>query len=127
MAIRLFVIPTLGAAHAHVLASAGDAGRRWLLTPVEEVMRALDDLVRAGKIRHIGLSDVPAWYAARGNPPPKNPVAPRTSWPEALAWAAVSGMAGAGARIVASAGAAKTYQSLTGKLPPGLESGGPTP
>jgi aryl-alcohol dehydrogenase-like predicted oxidoreductase len=35
------------------------------LTPVEEVMRTLDDLVRAGKIRHIGLSDVPAWYAAR--------------------------------------------------------------
>jgi hypothetical protein len=68
-----------------------------------------------------------AWYAVRGNPPPKNPVAPRTTWPEALAWAAVSGVAGAGARIVASAGAARTYQSLTGKLPPGLESGGPTP
>ncbi|WP_035061181.1 aldo/keto reductase [Andreprevotia chitinilytica] len=36
-----------------------------MITPVEEVMRTLDDLVRAGKIRHIGLSDVPAWYAAR--------------------------------------------------------------
>ena len=35
------------------------------LTPVEEVIRALDDLVRAGKIRHIGLSDLPAWYASR--------------------------------------------------------------
>ncbi|HEY9104351.1 aldo/keto reductase [Chitinimonas sp.] len=35
------------------------------ITPAEEVMRTLDDLVRAGKIRHIGLSDVPAWYAAR--------------------------------------------------------------
>ncbi|MBZ9854676.1 aldo/keto reductase [Mesorhizobium sp. CA13] len=35
------------------------------LTPAEEVMRTLDDLVRAGKIRHVGLSDVPAWYAAR--------------------------------------------------------------
>jgi aryl-alcohol dehydrogenase-like predicted oxidoreductase len=35
------------------------------LTPAEEVMRTLDDLVRAGKIRHIGFSDVPAWYAAR--------------------------------------------------------------
>jgi len=35
------------------------------VTPVEEVMRTLDDLVRAGKVRHIGLSDVPAWYAAR--------------------------------------------------------------
>lgn len=35
------------------------------VTPVEEVMRTLDDLVRAGKVRHLGLSDVPAWYASR--------------------------------------------------------------
>ncbi|MFF3442465.1 aldo/keto reductase [Streptosporangium sp. NPDC002721] len=35
------------------------------ITPVEEVMRTLDDLVRAGKIRYAGLSDVPSWYAAR--------------------------------------------------------------
>ena len=35
------------------------------VTPVEEVMRGLDDLVRAGKVRYIGLSNVPAWYAAR--------------------------------------------------------------
>jgi aryl-alcohol dehydrogenase-like predicted oxidoreductase len=35
------------------------------LTPVEEVMRTMDDLVRSGKVRHVGLSDVPAWYAAR--------------------------------------------------------------
>lgn len=35
------------------------------MTPVEEVMRTLDDLVRAGKIRHAGLSDIPAWYASR--------------------------------------------------------------
>jgi aryl-alcohol dehydrogenase-like predicted oxidoreductase len=35
------------------------------ISPVEEVVRTLDDLVRAGKIRYAGLSDVPAWYAAR--------------------------------------------------------------
>lgn len=34
-------------------------------TPVEEVMRALDDLVRAGKILYLGVSDVPAWLIAR--------------------------------------------------------------
>ena len=34
------------------------------ITPAEEVLQTLDDLVRAGKIRHAGLSDVPAWYAA---------------------------------------------------------------
>ena len=35
------------------------------VTPVEEVVATLTDLVRAGKIRHYGFSDVPAWYAAR--------------------------------------------------------------
>ncbi|WP_410622372.1 aldo/keto reductase [Amycolatopsis sp. cmx-8-4] len=34
-------------------------------TPAEEVMAAFDDLVRAGKIRAVGLSDVPAWYATK--------------------------------------------------------------
>ena len=35
------------------------------ITPAEEVMRTLDNLVLSGKVRHIGLSDTPAWYAAR--------------------------------------------------------------
>ncbi|HTJ69770.1 MAG TPA: aldo/keto reductase [Actinospica sp.] len=35
------------------------------ITPVEEVLRTFDDLVSAGKIRYAGLSDVPAWYAAK--------------------------------------------------------------
>jgi aryl-alcohol dehydrogenase-like predicted oxidoreductase len=34
-------------------------------TPVEEVLMTLDSLVRAGKIRHFGLSNCPAWYVAR--------------------------------------------------------------
>ncbi|MGW5442015.1 aldo/keto reductase [Streptomyces asiaticus] len=34
-------------------------------TPVEEVMRALDDLVRAGKVLYIGVSDWPAWEIAQ--------------------------------------------------------------
>jgi aryl-alcohol dehydrogenase-like predicted oxidoreductase len=32
--------------------------------PIEETLRALDDLVTAGKIRYIGFSDVPAWVAS---------------------------------------------------------------
>ncbi len=35
------------------------------ITPVEEVVHTFDDLIRTGKIRYAGLSDVPAWYAAR--------------------------------------------------------------
>ncbi|WP_348535993.1 aldo/keto reductase [Labrys sp. LIt4] len=34
-------------------------------TPVEEVLRGLDDLVRAGKIVYAGISDAPAWQIAR--------------------------------------------------------------
>jgi aryl-alcohol dehydrogenase-like predicted oxidoreductase len=33
--------------------------------PIEETLRALDDLVAAGKVRYVGLSDVPAWVAAQ--------------------------------------------------------------
>jgi aryl-alcohol dehydrogenase-like predicted oxidoreductase len=35
------------------------------LTPVDEVMRALDDLVRSGKVLHVAVSDTPAWVVAR--------------------------------------------------------------
>lgn len=35
------------------------------LTPAEEVMATFDALVRSGRVRHVGLSDVPAWYLAR--------------------------------------------------------------
>jgi aryl-alcohol dehydrogenase-like predicted oxidoreductase len=37
------------------------------ITPVEEVMRGLDDLVRAGKILYTGISDAPAWWIAQAN------------------------------------------------------------
>ncbi|HEY4832272.1 MAG TPA: aldo/keto reductase [Waddliaceae bacterium] len=36
-------------------------------TPVEEVMRALDDMIRMGKILYIGISDMPAWLIAKAN------------------------------------------------------------
>ncbi|MEU9957292.1 aldo/keto reductase [Streptomyces sp. NPDC050982] len=37
------------------------------LTPVPEVMRALDDQVRAGKVLYVGVSDWPAWEVAQAN------------------------------------------------------------
>jgi aryl-alcohol dehydrogenase-like predicted oxidoreductase len=36
-------------------------------TPIEESMRALDDLIRAGKIRYVGGSDFAAWQLAKAN------------------------------------------------------------
>ena len=37
------------------------------LTPIAEMMRALDDQVRAGKVLYLGISDAPAWVVARAN------------------------------------------------------------
>jgi aryl-alcohol dehydrogenase-like predicted oxidoreductase len=36
-------------------------------TPIEETLRALDDLVRSGKVRYIGASNYLAWQLARAN------------------------------------------------------------
>ncbi|MFM7878194.1 MAG: aldo/keto reductase [Microcystis aeruginosa Ma_MB_F_20061100_S20] len=37
------------------------------LTPIEEVMRSFDDLVRMGKVLYIGISDSPAWIVSQAN------------------------------------------------------------
>ncbi len=37
------------------------------LTPVEEVMRGLDDLIRQGKVLYVGVSNAPAWWIAQAN------------------------------------------------------------
>jgi aryl-alcohol dehydrogenase-like predicted oxidoreductase len=34
-------------------------------TPIEEILRAMDDLVRAGKVIYVGISDTPAWQVSR--------------------------------------------------------------
>jgi len=36
------------------------------MTPIEEVMRAFDDLVASGKVLAVGISDTPAWVISRG-------------------------------------------------------------
>ena len=37
------------------------------ITPVEETMRALEDVVRAGKVRYLGVSNHPAWMVVKAN------------------------------------------------------------
>ncbi|MEU4154360.1 aldo/keto reductase [Streptomyces sp. NPDC026659] len=70
-----------GASRKAIMAQAEQSLRRlntdyidlyWLhnfdeYTPVEETMRALDDLVTAGKVRYIGFSDTPAWATAQAH------------------------------------------------------------
>jgi aryl-alcohol dehydrogenase-like predicted oxidoreductase len=37
------------------------------ITPIDEVLRGLDDLVRQGKVNYAAISDTPAWMVAKGN------------------------------------------------------------
>jgi aryl-alcohol dehydrogenase-like predicted oxidoreductase len=37
------------------------------ITPMDEVLRGLDDLIRQGKITYAAISDTPAWQVAKGN------------------------------------------------------------
>jgi aryl-alcohol dehydrogenase-like predicted oxidoreductase len=64
-----------GAARRYIMTAVEDSLRRlrtdWIdlyqlhtpdpLTPIEETLRALDDLVHSGKVRYIGTSNMPAW------------------------------------------------------------------
>ncbi len=50
------------------------------LTPVEEVMRGLDDLVRSGKINYAAISDTPAWIVSSANT-----LAPLMGWSPLIA------------------------------------------
>ena len=64
-----------GLSRYHILASIDDSLRRLGVdhvdlyqihgvdptTPLEETLQALDDVVRAGKVRYLGLSNLPAW------------------------------------------------------------------
>ena len=61
------------------------------------------------------------WRAVMKHEPPNNPADPATSWGEAVAWTAATGLAVGVARMVASRGAAAGWQKATGKLPPGLQ------
>ncbi len=69
----------VGLSRAHILASIDNSLRRLgldhvdlyqvhgidLETPIEETVRALDDVVRAGKVRYVGFSNLPAWLAMK--------------------------------------------------------------
>lgn len=65
-----------------------------------------------------------AWEKSTGNPPPRNPESPETTWAEAIAWAMLSGVAVAVARLLATRKAAEYWRHSTGNLPPGLEETG---
>src|SRR3954467_1253465 len=62
-----------------------------------------------------------AWRTATGKEPPANPEHPEVTWPEAAAWAIVSGAVVGLARMVAQKKVAATWHRSTGQLPPGME------
>jgi len=69
----------IGLSRAHILSSIDQSLKRLRLdyvdlyqihgvdhtTPIEETVRALDDVVRAGKVRYVGYSNLPAWLAMK--------------------------------------------------------------
>jgi aryl-alcohol dehydrogenase-like predicted oxidoreductase len=69
----------VGLSRVHIMASIDASLRRLRLdhvdlyqihgvdhdTPIEETVRALDDVVRSGKVRHVGFSNLPAWLAMK--------------------------------------------------------------
>jgi Protein of unknown function (DUF4235) len=62
-----------------------------------------------------------AWRGVKRDDPPTNPASRRTSWPQALGWAVVSGVAIAIGRLVAQRGAAAAWKAKTGSYPRALE------
>ena len=61
-----------------------------------------------------------SWKAATGKKPPANPADPDVDFREAIAWAVLSGVSVAVARMLAQRKAASYYARSTGHLPPDL-------
>lgn len=71
----------VGLSRLHIMDSVNDSLKRLQLehidllyihgvdpvTPIEETMRGLEDVVRSGKVRYIGISNHPAWMVAKAN------------------------------------------------------------
>jgi len=71
----------VGLSRLHIMDSVNDSLRRLQLshidllyihgvdpiTPIEETMRGLEDVVRSGKVRYIGISNHPAWMVVKAN------------------------------------------------------------
>jgi aryl-alcohol dehydrogenase-like predicted oxidoreductase len=71
----------VGLSRVHIMASIDATLRRlgtdWLdlyqihgydpVTPIDETLRALDDVVRSGKVRYLGCSNLAAWHIAKAN------------------------------------------------------------
>lgn len=68
-----------------------------------------------------------AYRKIRKSDPPSNPADPGTAWPEAIVWAALSGLAVGLGRLAAERTAAHGWVRATGSLPPGMQPKGSQP
>jgi hypothetical protein len=60
------------------------------------------------------------WRSTRGGEPPEHPESPHTDWGDAIAWAALTGVAVAVSELVVRRLTASTWQQARGHLPPSL-------
>ena len=60
-----------------------------------------------------------AWRHAVGEDPPQHAADPRVGWTRLFAWAAISGVCVAAARLAGRGAAATAYERLRGRTPPG--------
>ena len=95
------------------MASDGnDSSRMW------GIFSMVSALLAATAVRR-GLNTT--WKAATGKKPPSNPADPDVNLREAIAWAALSGVAVGVSRMLAQRKAASYYARSTGHLPPPLK------
>lgn len=58
------------------------------------------------------------WESSKGEPPPANPAREDVSWPDAIAWSAVTGLGIAVARLAARRGATSAWRMVVNADPP---------
>ncbi len=64
-----------------------------------------------------------AWTAARPGDPPKDPKKVDTGWPDAITWAAISGVGSAAGALLTAKGTAGLWRAVFGVDPPGQKTG----
>ncbi len=84
------------------------------------IWKALTAVTAMGAAAAARKASTKVWARLSDNEAPVNPADRSISWPAALGWAVVAGLAAGIARVVGRRGAAAGWEAATGEAPPGL-------